>query len=230
MSSPLVVSPLSYGDIPAGGQFALQVISARRPSNTIDKQYEHGYFWLSSLDAYTLNAQNQRVYGDGSLWYQAGNSSGSPNWTIISDGSSIVSILGTTNQITSTNVAGTITLSIPNTFVAPGSVTASVGNITATDGNIVLGNAGNKQVYTSVATTDTAGANSAGTVELVTGTIVVKTTAVTASSLIRLTLQELGTVTTPMPIHAHNIVAGVSFDITSSDNTDTSTVFWEIVN
>lgn len=264
MSSPLVPSPFMYGDIPSGGTFAINVIAARAPSNTIDKQYPAGCLWLSSLDMYTLNSQNQRVYGSGAIYYQAGNSSGSPNWTIISDGSSIVSVLGTTNQITATNVAGTVTLSIPATFIAPGSIastttmaagtalssgttitagtsiTATVGNITATNGNIVRGTAGNKDVYSSVASTATAGANSAGTVTLVGGTVTITTTAVTASSQIRLYRQGIGLTGAAALgiITLGTVSAGVSFvinavqaaDATALQASDVSVIAWEIVN
>ncbi len=71
-------------------------------------------------------------------------------------------------------------------------MTATLGNITATNGNIVRGTAGNKDIYTSVASTTTAGANSAGTVTLVGGTATVSTTAVTAASQIRLYRQGIG--------------------------------------
>ncbi len=240
MTSPFVVSPFTYNDSPAGGQPMPMVIAARAPSNTTDKQYPAGYLWLSSKDMFLVGPGGVITYGDGSLYYQAGNAAGVPSWTIISDGSSIVSINGTTNQITVTNNAGVVTLSIPVAFVAPGSITATLGNITATNGNIVRGTAGNKDVYTSVATTIAAGANSAGTVTLVAGEAVVSTTAVTAASQIRLYRQGVGA-TGAAALGIVTILtrsAGVSFtirsvqpaDATAAQATDVSVIGWEIVN
>ncbi len=171
-----------------------------------------------------------------------------------------INLLGTANQITSIGTAGTITFSLPVAITAPGSLvttttlasgttlaagtsmsaatsitagttlTATLGNITATNGNIVRGTAGNKDVYTSVGSNATAGANSAGSVALIGGTIVVSTTAVTANSLIRLTCQALGTVTAPSALCVSAKTASTSFTILASQATDTSTIFWEIVN
>lgn len=74
------------------------------------------------------------------------------------------------------------------------------------------------------------GANgTSGVATLVGGTVVVNTTKVTANSRIYLTVQELGTVVTPMAIGVTARVAGTSFTITSADATDTSDVAWVIV-
>ncbi len=161
----------------------------------------------------------------GGLWYQTANTA-----------FGVSSVTGTAAQITASPTTGNVILSIPNPFTAPGSITATttltatLGNITATNGNIVRGTAGNKDTYVSVGSNATAGANSAGTVALIGGTIVVATTAVTANSLIRLTCQALGTVVVPSALCVSAKSAGVSFTILASDATDTSTVFWEIVN
>lgn len=175
-----------------------------------------------------------------------------------------MNLLGTANQITSTGSGSTITFSIPSTFIAPGtiastttitsgtalvatttitagtSITATLGAITATNGNFVKGTAGNKDVYSSVATNATAGANSAGTVTLVGGTATVATTAVTANSLIRLSRQSVGATGAAATgnISRGTITAGTSFvinsvsaaDATALAATDVSVVFWEIVN
>ena len=142
----------------------------------------------------------------------------------------ISNVVGTANQITSSVVGGVATLSIPATLQAPGSIsaastlTASLGAITATNGNLVLGTAGNKL---SIAT----GANaSVGTASLVAGTVTVSTTAVSASSKIFVTVGTLGTVVAPQAMYVDAIVANTSFDITSADATDTSEVNWLIIN
>lgn len=169
------------------------------------------------------------------------------NWVQLADSSgSIQSVLGTANQITATDVAGTVTLTLPVAITAPGSLTtttsltATLGNITATNGNIVRGTAGNKDVYTSVASTATAGANSAGTVTLAGGTATITTTAVTAASQIRLYRQGIGaTAAAALGILTLGTkTAGVSFvinavqaaDATALQASDVSVIGWEIVN
>lgn len=105
------------------------------------------------------------------------------------------------------------------------STVTSAGTITATNGNVVLGTAGNKL---SIATGTNA---SIGTSAAMTaGTITISTTAVTASSKIFLTANTLGGTPGTLSAPTASIVAGTSFVITSSSNTDTSTVNWWIVN
>lgn len=152
--------------------------------------------------------------------------------------------LYTTGGATPLNLnGGTLTAAVVSstgTMTAGTSLTATLGNITATNGNFVKGAAGNKDVYTSVATTTTAGANSAGTVTLVGGTATISTTAVTASSKIRLTRQSVGsTGANDLGILSVGaIVAATSFQInawTATNATvlqadDVSEIWWEIVN
>ena len=83
---------------------------------------------------------------------------GGGNWVEFASGSgAIVSVLGTTNQVTVTTAAGVATISLPSAIAAPGSlttttslaatttvtagtgITATLGNITANNGNLVLG-------------------------------------------------------------------------------------------
>lgn len=132
------------------------------------------------------------------------------------------------------------TLTTTTTLVVGTSIAATLGNITATNGNFVKGTAGNKDVYTSVATTTTAGANSAGTVTLVGGTATVSTTAVTASSKIRWARQSIGATGAAAlgMISIGTITAGASFVInavqaanaTALQASDVSVIWWEIVN
>ena len=140
----------------------------------------------------------------------------------------------TPRPVSATNILST------SAIVAGSTLNATLGNITATNGNIVRGTAGNKDVYTSVATTITAGANSAGTVTLVAGQAVISTTAVTAGSIIRLYRQEIGS-TGAAALGAITVlsrVAGTSFtiravqaaDSTLAQASDVSVIAWEIVN
>lgn len=132
------------------------------------------------------------------------------------------------------------TLDTTTTITAGTTLTATLGAITATNGNFVKGTAGNKDVYNSVATTTTAGANSAGTVTLVGGTATVATTAVTASSKIRWARQGIGATGAAALGHVTigTISAGVSFvinsvqaaDATALQASDVSSIWWEIVN
>ncbi len=68
-----------------------------------------------------------------------------------------------------------------------------------------------------------------GVATLVAGTVTVNTTAVTATSRIFLTAQNLGTVTIPSNYGVSARSAGTSFTILASAPTDTSTIAWEII-
>ena len=160
--------------------------------------------------------------------------------TTITSGTGITSTLG--NIVASAgNISATIGSVSAGTSVTAGTtVTATLGNITATNGNFVKGTAGNKDVYTSLATTTTAGANSAGTVTLAAGTATISTTAVTASSKIRIYRQSIGATGAAATgnLSIGTITAATSFvinsvtaaDATALATTDVSVVFWEIVN
>lgn len=125
---------------------------------------------------------------------------------------------------------------------AIGGTTPAAGTFTTltANGNIVKNVAGNKDVYTSVATTTAAGANSAGTVTLVGGTATISTTSVTAASKIRISRQGIGATGAAALglLSIGTITAGASFIInavqpasaTALQATDVSVIFWEIVN
>jgi len=132
------------------------------------------------------------------------------------------------------------TVATTTTITAGTSLTATLGNVTATNGNIVRGTAGNKDIYSSVASTTTAGANSAGTVTLTGGTATVSTTAITASSIVRLYRQGIGATGAAAlgVLTLGTVVAATSFvinsvqaaDATALQATDVSVIAWEIVN
>lgn len=132
--------------------------------------------------------------------------------------------------------AGTITAAT-GLVATTGGVTATAGNMTATDGNMVFGTAGNK-VIMPMATTTTAGANSAGTVTLVGGTATIATTAVTANSKIILSRQGVGatgaaalgilTTGTVTPDTSFEINSVQAADATALQASDVSVVYWEI--
>lgn len=124
-------------------------------------------------------------------------------------------------------------------IVTSSSGTTITGNLTV-NGNIIYASAGNKDVYTSVASTATAGANSAGTVTLVGGTATITTTAVTASSFFRISRQGVGSTGAAALgiLTIGTVTAGTSFVINAVQaasaialqGTDVSVVAWEIVN
>lgn len=68
-----------------------------------------------------------------------------------------------------------------------------------------------------------------GRTTLVAGTKTVADTSITATSIILVTAQSLGTVTVAKPLAVTARSAGVSFTVTSSDNTDTSVVGYLII-
>lgn len=142
--------------------------------------------------------------------------------------------------VTGADPAFTASPSVTGSITAGTTITATLGAITATNGNLVLGTAGNKILSTSVATTTTAGANSFGTVTLVGGTATVNTSAITTNSIVMLTRQTIGaTGAAALGLVSRGaIVNGVSFvinalsttDATALVATDVSNIGWMIIN
>lgn len=256
----MVQANIAYGrGVPTVTVLRSPVIASRAPAAS-DQNYAIGQLWLYRISASSANWYIFAGVNQGSaIWNLQAATAGDivtlsdTSGTLITpDANGNVQIAGTSGQITSTAGANKDTLSLPSAITAPGSltttttltggtgVTATTGNITATNGNIVRGTAGNKDVYTSVASTTTAGANSAGTVTLVGGTATIATTAVTAASQIRLYRQGVGA--TGAAALGHLTLgtksAGVSFiinsvqaaDATALQASDVSVVGWEIVN
>lgn len=157
----------------------------------------------------------------------SGNTGADPTFQALS-GLAVTSIAGTANQITASAATGSVTLSTPATFIAPGSidatttVTATLGAITATNGNLVLNTAGNKVVIAT-------GANaSVGTSDAMTaGAVIVATTACSATAKIFYSRATTGGTTGDVSITAQD---GTGFTLTSTSNTETSTFNWWIIN
>lgn len=282
MSAPSLFSSTPFG---LTTNVSPAPVSSTRSPNSSDVSWPIGQTWVNTVAALEFTLVS--VANGTATWQQASSTASNVNTLTASSGGALspsgnnLSIVGTANQVTTTGAGSTITISIPTTFIAPGSIastttitagtgltvtsggatisaggltvtaggaaitgnvavtgsvtasttlTATLGAITATNGNFVFGTAGNKLVYSSVGTTTAAGANSAGTVPLVAGTATVATTAVTANSLIQLTCQALGTVTVPSALAVTTKTAGTSFVILASQVTDTSTIFWRIIN
>jgi hypothetical protein len=117
------------------------------------------------------------------------------------------------SQLAGQTIPGSLT--IGGSLVAAGNVQASFGSV-----DVSLAGQGLKVKEGANCRQGTAVLNG-------TGTTVVANTAVTAVSRIQLTVQALGTVTTPSALSVTN-QAGVSFTVLSSQATDTSTVNFEI--
>jgi hypothetical protein len=245
------MSNVAYTTSTEATMLPFAISSSRDPttSDLIDPDgtpYRVGRGWVNTT---TLTFW---TYVSGStVWQLQATASGALN-TLTGDtgtataSSNNIKIAGTANQIVSTASGATVTESLSPTLVAPGFLTATtfltatLGDVTATNGNIVRGTAGNKDVYSSVATTTTAGANSAGTVTLSSGTATVATTAVTAASQIRLYRQGIGATGAAALgiLTLGTISAGVSFvitavqaaDATAAQASDVSVIGWEIVN
>ncbi len=118
--------------------------------------------------------------------------------------------------------------SVSGSLTAGTTLTATLGAITATNGNLVLGSAGNKLlIHASTAASDSVG-TSAALDGASPSQLVVSTTAVTAASKIFLTVNTTGG--TPGFLSIGTIVPNASFQIISSANGDTSTVNYLIIN
>jgi hypothetical protein len=182
----------------------------------------------------------------GTIYGLASKSGGSATWAILGGGSGAVSTLtggsggaisptggnitlaGTANQITTTGSSNTITFSLPSTAVAPGSLratttlTATLGNITATNGNLSLATAGNKII---IATGSNA---SVGTSNAMTaGVVTVATTASSGTAKVFYSRATTGGTPGNVSITAQD---GTGFTLTSTSNTETSTFNWWIIN
>lgn len=213
--------------------------TATRNPTTTDTAYVKGTLWLNT------SAPASFMYsGAAGLWIALGSGTTGGVVTVnsLSPVAGNIIIAPTANQVGVANAGHTVTLSIPSTFIAPGtiastttitagtaliattsvtagtSITATLGAITATNGNLVLVAAGNKMIRTSVASTTTAGANSIGSVTLVSGTATVATTSVTASSLIKIWRQSVGATGAAAlgQLSIGTITAGTSFVINAA--------------
>lgn len=147
--------------------------------------------------------------------------------TTVTAGTGITSTTGNITASTGNLVSTLGSVSAATTVTAGTGVTATTGDFTATNGNLALNTVGNKLLIkaTSSATC------SAGTFVLGGGaTTVVPNTAVTASSIILLTTQALGTVAVASTLAVTGITPTTNFTVTPSVAADTSTIAYLIIN
>lgn len=100
------------------------------PTSTESSNFDIGTFWLTKPSNSAATA----------LWLLGGIAQGVATWEQIfpGGGSGVTTVNGTTNQITASPTTGNIVLSIPNAFVAPGTIT-SIGTLTASSNLTVAG-------------------------------------------------------------------------------------------
>src|SRR5690606_33741288 len=90
MTSPFVVSPISYGDAPQGGVVMPMIIADRDP--TVADKYDVGYFWT--------NKSNQTFGG------QSGYIAGVPQWASGGNAEATTSSLGIVQLATLAELQG----------------------------------------------------------------------------------------------------------------------------
>jgi len=154
------VCPL-YGGGTAANPANILVMQSAPPAAVANQPGENpiGTIWINVLTGNSYQLV-QNTYALGQVWtLLGGGASAVATINSLSPTAGNIIIAGTASQITATSLASTITLSIPAAFVAPGSiaatttVTATLGDITATNGDFVSTAAakGPKVVGTSVA-------------------------------------------------------------------------------
>jgi hypothetical protein len=155
---------------------------------------------------------------------------GAGNWVEFATNSgAIISVVGTTNQVAVSTATGVATVSLPSALIAPGSIaatttlTATLGAITATNGNLVLGTAGNKII---IPTGSNASAGTSGAMSGSPGAVTVATTASSSTALIYYSRKTTGGTPGQVSITAQD---GTGFTLTSTGN-ETSTFNWWIIN
>lgn len=220
-------SPLQYTGVQAINPPELQ--QALRNPTSADKAFQKGTLWLNT------SASTAFMWPGSGNWIALGSGTTGAVVTLtggsggaLSPTAGNINILGTANQITSVGSGSTITMSLPSALTAPGSVTATttltatLGNITATNGNLSLGTAGNKIVI-ATGSNASVGTSSAMTA----GEVTVATTASSATAKVFYSRATTGGTPGNVSITAQN---GTGFTLTSTSNTETSTFNWWIIN
>jgi len=185
----------------------------------------------------TAPNSNQTNYEIGQLVYTPPNAptafylyGGAGNWIqFASNSGDVIAVNGTANQITANTASGTVTLSLPSAITAPGSLTttttltATLGNITATNGNLVLGTIGNKIV---IPTGSNASVGTSASMSGSPGAVTVATTASSTTAKIFYSRATTGGTPGQVSITAQD---ATGFTLTSTGN-ETSTFNWWIIN
>lgn len=182
------------------------------------------------------------IYIGGNTWNTTATAqSTNSGWFVTSEGiqgtsatiadslvfSSAIGLNSPNTRLTLTSVGALTTagssanLTIGGSATVNGGITSTTGNITSTAGDVIISTAGKGLQIKG-------GSNAKiGTSVLVGGTVTVSTIAVTANSVVFLTVQVAGGTTGNLSIGT--VTAGTSFVINSTSAIDTSTVGWVII-
>lgn len=212
---------------PLSGQNPSPIIAKRDPT-TLDTGYALGQNWLNKVLGTVFELAS--VSGGSATWVSLGTTSGS--FATVTAGDFVTSTAATAVTWNGGNVfTGTgSNASVGFTFTPKGSagLTLTTGNITATNGNLVTGTAGNGLVLKS-------GANARiGQTTLVLGTKAVANTSVTANTRVFLTRSSINA-STGLGVLEAVVNAGVGFTINSYDSAasietdDVSIIDWLLV-
>lgn len=222
-----MVNTQAYANRPLGAT----VVQTRDPTSS-DWNYPIGRDWVnkSTGACFKLASVTSSAGVNTATWTTLGGSSVAIA-TINNNApvSGNYTLAGTASQITATDTAGTTTFSIPAALVAPGSIaattsiTATLGNITATNGNLSLATAGNKII---IATGANASVGTSAAMSGTPGAVTVTTTASSATAKIFFSRATTGGTPGNVSITAQD---GTGFTLTSTAN-ETSTFNWWIIN
>lgn len=248
MTQPVNTYGVAVGT--ASTQALVPFITNRAPASTDADvgKYPVGKVWVDSTNnaQYTLTSYSSSGGNLSATWVIGGGGSGAVGTLTGDTGTAVpsagnIKIAGTANQITTAASGATVTLSLPSAITAPGSlttttslaatttvtggtgVTATTGNVTATNGNLSLGTAGNKIV---IATGSNASVGTSGVMSGTPGAVTVATTASSATAKIFYARNVTGGTPGEVSITAQD---GTGFTLTSTGN-ETSTFNWWIIN
>lgn len=236
-----ITGPTAYKGVRATNPPAVEIASVAPPANATDYQISDiwwnrvtGFFYMY---AGIVGGVAQWIFIGGSTGTVlpvalggTGNSTLTAHAVLIGEGTAPINgVLGATGQVlmgvTGADPAFTGSPSFTGSVTAATTITATLGNITATNGNLALNAAGNKLVIHA----STPLSDSTGTTLAMTGTpgaITVSTTACTTSSIIIYSRKITGGTPGEVSITAQS--AG-SFTLTSTGN-ETSTFNYLIIN
>ena len=195
---------------PISKVFPLPIVTTRDPTST-DVNYVLSQVWVNKSTP--------------SLWYLGSKASGSATWiaagsgtaggvvTLTGDSGGAISpvagnldILGTADQVEVAGSAGTLTLSVPDPFIAPGSIEATTS---LTVNTVIEVNGG-------------AATDFIGSATLVAGTVTVANTNITAADVILVTREGINA-STALGVLDTAITPATSFTITALNPTDGTT-------
>ena len=133
MSLPAIGYSFPFGD----QSLTPPPVQSTRNPTVDDTSYSPGQPWIntSNGNVYVLTSLTSSISGISASWTLLGVASGGALNTLtggsggaISPSSNNITLAGTSNEITTVGSGSTITFSVPSTFVAPGSITATLGN------------------------------------------------------------------------------------------------------